>query len=119
MEIEREVLSQDSVFKDIVEKAFVAGSEPDGVVGEVGVGPVGSKVDEEKRHAVTHRIEFAVSPFMSSGCGYFFLIKICDVGIRDDDVGAKGFSRAESDSRRRPVFDEKFVHGRVEAKLST
>jgi hypothetical protein len=56
VEIEREVLSQDSVFKDIVEKAFVAGAEPDGVVGEVGVGPVGSKVDEEKGHAVAHGV---------------------------------------------------------------
>jgi hypothetical protein len=56
VEIEREVLSQDSVFKDIVEKAFVAGAEPDGVVGEVWVGPVGSKVDEEKGHAVAHGV---------------------------------------------------------------
>ncbi len=56
MEIEREILSQDSVFKDIVEKAFVAGAKPDGVVGEVGVGPVGSKVDEEKGHAVAHGV---------------------------------------------------------------
>ena len=56
---------------------------------------------------------------MSCGCGNFFLIEICDVGVGDDDVGAKCFSRAESDSRRRPVFDEKFVYGRVEAKLST
>jgi len=118
VEIEREVVSQDSVFKDIVEKAFVAGSEPDGVVGEVGVGPVGSKVDEEKGHAVTHRIEFAVSPFMSSGCGYFFLIEISDVGIGDNDVSAKRFARAEPDSRRRPVFDEKLVHGGVEANFA-
>ena len=56
MEVEGEVLSQDSVFKDIVEKAFVAGTKPDGVVGEVGVGPVGSKVDEKKRHAVAHGV---------------------------------------------------------------
>ena len=56
MEVEGEVLSQDSVFKDIVEKAFVAGAEPDGVVGEVGVGSVGSKVDKEKRHAVAHGV---------------------------------------------------------------
>lgn len=55
---------------------------------------------------------------MSCGCGNFFLIEISDVGIGDDDVGAKGFSRAESDSRRRPVFDEKFVHGRVEANFA-
>jgi hypothetical protein len=56
---------------------------------------------------------------MSCGCGDFFLIEIGDVGIGDDHVCAKGFARAKADSRRRPVFDEKFVHGRVEAKLST
>jgi hypothetical protein len=56
---------------------------------------------------------------MACRCGDFFLIEIGDVGIGDDDVGAKRFTRAEPDSRRRPVFDEKFVHGRVEAKLST
>ena len=56
---------------------------------------------------------------MSCGCGDFFLIEISDVGIGDDHVRAKGFARAEADSRRRPVFDEKFVHGRVEANLST
>lgn len=56
---------------------------------------------------------------MACRCGNFFLIEICDVGVGDDDVGAKCFSRAESDSCRRPVFHEKFVYGRVEAKLST
>ena len=56
MEIEREVLCEDAVFEDIVEQAFVAGAEPDGVVREVGVGPVSSKVDEEKRHAVAHGV---------------------------------------------------------------
>ena len=56
MEIKREVLGQDSVFKDIVEKAFVAGAKPDGVVGEVGVGSIRSKIDKEKRHAVTHGV---------------------------------------------------------------
>jgi len=54
MKIKGEVLGQDSIFKDIVEETFVPGSEPDGVVGEVGVGPVGSKVYKEKRHAVAH-----------------------------------------------------------------
>ena len=56
---------------------------------------------------------------MSCGCGDFFLIEICDVRIGYNYVRPKGFARAEPDSRRRPVFDEKFVHGRVEAKLST
>lgn len=56
---------------------------------------------------------------MSSRCGYFFLIEISDVGIGDDDVRAKRFARAEPDSRRRSVFHQKFLHGRVEAKLST
>ena len=56
MEIKREVLCQDSGFEDIIEQAFVAGAEPDGVVREVGVGPVSSKVDEEKGHAVAHGV---------------------------------------------------------------
>ena len=56
---------------------------------------------------------------MPSRCRDFFLIEISDVGIGDDHVSAQGFARAEPDSRRRPVFDEKFVHGRIEAKLST
>ena len=55
---------------------------------------------------------------MSCGCGDFFLIEISNVGIGDDDVGAKRFARAEPDSHRRPVFDEKFVYGRVEANFS-
>ena len=56
MEIEREVFGKNSVLENVVEKAFVAGPEPDGVVSEVGVGPVGSKVDEEKGHAVAHGV---------------------------------------------------------------
>ena len=55
---------------------------------------------------------------MSCGCGNFFLIEVRDVGIGDDHLSAQGFSRAESDSSRRPVFDEKFVHGRVEANFA-
>ena len=56
MEIEREVLCEDTIFENVIEQAFVAGAKPDGVVGEVGVGPVGSKVDEEKGHAVAHGV---------------------------------------------------------------
>ena len=89
------------------------------MVREVGVGPVRSKVDEEKGHAVAHGVQFSIGPFMACGCGDFFLIEISHVGVGDNDVGAKRFARAEPDSRRRPVFHEKFVHGRVEAKLST
>jgi len=55
---------------------------------------------------------------MSCRCGNFFLIEISHVGIGYDNVSAKGFARAESDSRRRPVFDEKFVHRRVEADFT-
>lgn len=55
---------------------------------------------------------------MSCGCGNFFLIEISDVSIGDDDVGAKRFARAEPDSRRRPVFHQKFVHGGVEANFA-
>ena len=56
MEIEREILSQDSVFKDIVEKALVPGSEPDGVVSEVGVSAVGAKINQEEGHAIAHGV---------------------------------------------------------------
>ena len=56
MEIEREVLREDTIFENVIEQAFVAGTKPDGVVGEVGVGPVGSKVDKEERHAVAHGV---------------------------------------------------------------
>ena len=56
MEVEREVLCKNTIFENVIEKAFVAGTEPDGVVGEVGVGSVGPKVDKEKRHAVTHGV---------------------------------------------------------------
>ncbi len=45
VEVEREVLRQNLVFEDIVEQAFVAGSEPDSVVGEIGVGAVGAEID--------------------------------------------------------------------------
>ncbi len=47
VKIEREVLRQNLVFEDIVEQAFVAGSEPDGVVGEIGVGAVGAEIDQK------------------------------------------------------------------------
>ena len=56
MEIEREVLREDTIFENVIEQAFVAGPEPDGVVGEVGVSAVSSKVDEEKGHAVAHGV---------------------------------------------------------------
>jgi len=81
VEIERKVLREDAIFKDVIEEAFVAGAEPDGVVCEIGVGSVCAEIDKKKRHAVTHRIEFAVGPFMSCGSGHFFLIEVCDVSV--------------------------------------
>ena len=54
MEIKREVLREDAIFENVIEETFVAGTEPDGVVGEIGVGAVRAKIDKEKRHAVTH-----------------------------------------------------------------
>ena len=54
MKVEREVLGKNSVLENIVQKAFVAGPEPDGVVGEVGVGPVGAEINQKEGHAVAH-----------------------------------------------------------------
>ena len=111
MEIQREILRKDAIFENVIQEAFVAGAKPDGVVGEIGVGAVRSKIDKKKGHAVTHRIEFAVSPFMSCSCGNFFLIEVCDVRVRDDHVGTKRFARSEPNSCRRTVFDEELVDG--------
>ena len=55
---------------------------------------------------------------MPSRCRDFFLIEISDVGIGDDHVSAQGFARAEPDTCGSTVFDEKFVHGRVEANFA-
>ena len=106
MEIEREVLRKDAIFENVIQEAFVAGAKPDGVVGEVGVGAVRAEIDKKKGHAVTHRIEFAVGPFMSCGCGNFFLIEVCDVCVRYNHVGAKRFARAKPNSCRSTIFDE-------------
>ena len=54
MKIKGEVLGQDSVFEDIVEETFVPGSEPDGVVSEVGVGAVRAEINQKEGHAVAH-----------------------------------------------------------------
>ena len=81
MEIEGKVLRQDAIFENVIEETFVPGAEPNGVVGEIRVGAVRPEIDKKKGHAVTHRIEFAVGPFMSCGCGNFFLIEVCDVGV--------------------------------------
>ena len=118
MEIERKVLREDPIFENVIEQTFVAGAEPDGVVGKIGVGPVRAEINEKKRHAVTHRIKFSVGPFMSCGCGNFFLIEVCDVCIRYDHIGAKRFARAEPDSCRRTVFYEELIDGGVETNLS-
>jgi hypothetical protein len=56
MKIKGEVLGQDSVFKDIVEETFVPGSEPDGVVSEVGVSAVRAKINQEEGHAIAHGV---------------------------------------------------------------
>ena len=92
MKIKGEVLGQDSVFEDIVEETFVPGSEPDGVVGEVGVRAVRAKINQEEGHAVAHRIEFAIGPFMSCGCWNFFLIEVGHVGVRHHNLGPQRFA---------------------------
>jgi len=81
VEIKRKVLCEDTIFENVIEEGFVAGAEPDGVVGEIRVGAVRAEIDKKKGHAVTHRIEFAVGPFMPCGCRNFFLIEVCDVGV--------------------------------------
>jgi len=118
MEIEGEVLRKDAIFKNVIQEAFIAGAEPDGVVGEVGVGAVRAEIDKKKRHAVAHRIEFAVGPFMPCGCRNFFLIEVCDVRVGDDHVGTKRLARAKPNSCRSTIFDEKLIDGGVETNLS-
>ena len=54
MEIEREVFGENSVLENVVEKAFVAGPEPDGVVSEVGVGAVRAEINQKEGHTVAH-----------------------------------------------------------------
>ncbi len=111
VEIEGEVLGEDAVFENVFQKAFVPGSEPDGVVGKVGVGAVGAEIDEKKGHAVAHRIQFPVGPFVSGSCGDFFLIEVRHVCIGDDHVGAQRFARTETDSGGRAVFHEELLDG--------
>ena len=45
MEVEREVFRENTIFKNVIEEATVAGSEPDSVVGEIGVGAIGAEID--------------------------------------------------------------------------
>ena len=45
VEVEGEVFREDTIFKNVIEKATVAGSEPNSVVGEIGVGAVGAEID--------------------------------------------------------------------------
>jgi len=45
VKVKGEVFREDTIFKNVIEKATVAGSEPNGVVGEIGVGAVGAKID--------------------------------------------------------------------------
>ena len=45
VEVEGKVFREDTIFKNVIEEATVAGSEPDGVVGEIGVGAVGAEID--------------------------------------------------------------------------
>ena len=54
MEIEREVFGENSVLENVVEKAFVAGPEPDGVVSEVWVGAVRAEINQKEGHTVAH-----------------------------------------------------------------
>ena len=119
VEIEREILCQDSVLKNIVEETLVARAEPDGVVGEFGIGAVGAEINEEEGHAVAHGVYPSIGPFMTCGCGDFFLIEICDICIGHDHVCAKGFAGAESDAGGGTVFDEEFLDGGVESELAT
>lgn len=92
MQVEREVLREDTILENIIEQAFVAGAEPDGVVGEVGVSAIGAKINEKEGHAVAHAVQFAVGPFAAGSGGDLFLVKISDVGIGDDDLGPQGFA---------------------------
>ena len=45
VEVEGEVFREDTIFKNVIEEATVAGPEPDGVVGEIGVGAIGTEID--------------------------------------------------------------------------
>ena len=54
MEVEGEVFRENSVLKNIVQKAFVAGPEPDGVMGKIGVSAVGAEINKKEGHTVAH-----------------------------------------------------------------
>ena len=45
VKVEGEVFREDTIFKNVIEEATVAGSEPNSVVGEIGVGAVGAEID--------------------------------------------------------------------------
>jgi len=45
VEVEGEIFREDTIFKNVIEEATVAGPEPDGVVGEIGVGAIGTEID--------------------------------------------------------------------------
>ena len=119
MEIEREVLGKDAIFKNVVEEAFVAGTEPDRVVGQIGIGAVGAEIDQEEGHAVVHFFQLFVGPFVAGFLGNFFAVEICDIGIGDHDLGTERFSRSKADPGGGAIFQKEFVHGGVQSDFSS
>ena len=119
VEVEGEILGKDAIFENVVQETFVAGTKPDRVVGQIGIGAVGAEIDQEEGHAVVHFFQFFVGPFVASFLGNFFAVKIGDVGIGDDDLGAERFAGAEADAGGGAIFEKEFVHGGVQPDFSS
>ena len=118
VEVEREVLGEDPVVKDVIQQALVAGAEPDGVVGELRVGAIGAEIDQKERHTVAHFLEPAVGPFVTDRRGDFLAVEIGHVGVGDDHLGAEGFPGPQADAGHGVVFHQELVDRGVEAKLA-
>jgi len=118
VEVEREVLGQVTMVENIVEEALVPWAEPDGVVGEFGIGAVGAEINQEEGHAVAHPAEAGIRPFAAMSGGDTLLVEVGDIGVGDHDLGAENFAGAEADAGGGTVFNEKFLDRRIEAELA-
>ena len=105
MQVEAEIVGQAVVPKNIGEQAFVARAQHHGVVGNIGVLPVGTKVPNEQTHGVAATLYALVGPVPPVLGGHQVAVSPCGVAVADHDVGAQLLASGELHTGGSTVFN--------------
>ena len=117
VEVEAEVVGNDTALEDVVEESAVAGTEEDGVMGDVLVAAVGGEVEDEQPHGIFAGGQLLIGPLAPVDGGDELTVDGGRVGVGYNEVSVDLLAAGKAYPSGVSMVEENFFNGGVMAEV--